>query len=892
MKSDKTTGFRLPRDLWRNPLPIAVIVSALMLALLLISSEGQTSLRTPPPLPADVQRELEKNKQASSHSAEATSLRTTVGDADLASDEATYAAPRREQPFAGSLSQPHAAQIGAGSAPQQQSSGDTSQKPTLATSATGNEPQDLPVVPPSQRSASPASGAQSSWATTHESGDAQKDPLEEIKRYIVPQNAGTRSDNGLPVPTPPPIAVPRELAQAQAAPTRTPSVMQRVRNIPTHLIQTPYPILTNSPGLDEPSPAADPNLATDAGKAPKWSDPNHPVVKEMLGSTVPIPTLASGTPQAQYEESALATRRPSATPRNPSGPAPTETIRPQQNELMRPMDSPALASGPPGVIRETNKPTPAEGSSAGVATAVRETPSASSENTRASSTPSAPAMEKQEERQNASEEARAPAEARTAPPTPRLFEKEIRTTGEFTVRKGRAVVTFSNVPVETVATQSVITTGSVTDSPELPATVPASKITAMPGEQPSEATPRPPESLPKFEPEKETESVVEQRLQELARSGTDAKLVQRLVSKAIPASVGDRVLTREALDRHVRAFEILRGVKLNEDQRVTVEDMLAQDWLERTAVAAIARERGLSVTDDEVASEMERRKARFSQNLPKAWREAGFTEEEIMEEIRNSLLVDKLVEKTMAESYPESKLRELYEANPERFAPSRRLHLREIFKEKQPGREQEARQALEKIRMEIAKGASFEELARRESDSSTRERDGDLGWIDASKPISPRQAEALANLKAGDVSDVIELSDGFQLLKIVEIEEPKPGFEGAREAVKAAVRNRIIGMAYDEAMARYEVKLRNKRLTPRFPHPDVPTGTQAVGSAEKKPTGARSSSKNIEPRSQAKVTPAPARPLASANTAETPTPRETPENRKRLFPFLKKRNNQ
>ncbi|MGC8741506.1 MAG: peptidylprolyl isomerase [Candidatus Sumerlaeaceae bacterium] len=888
----RTDPEKLRRLRW-NPLPVAVTMSAMMVALVLMSSERQTSVRREPPLPSELQIMLAKTKlsgaSAPGQQAQSAAIHT---DADLTAEEAQAdALGVASSPISGQALAP-AERAAVGPPAGAQNLAVLRGNSTLAPSADGatptaSEPLDLPVAAPNARGSSTLGTAPYAATSKPSLDQRQRDPLEEIRRAMAPTNPGTLGNRGLPIPTPPPIAMPRELAQATPAPTRTASVLQRVRNIPTHLIQTPYPILTNSSSTDEPSPAADPTLATDVGKTPLWSDPNHPLLKGLREDTVAIPTVPSGTLQVSSAESLAITPSVSRVPRIEASSVPSGARNTPSRERVSPVVTPQVFSASPP---QEGNPSLTPGATAPEAT-LRPTqaPTAAVDSSEPTASPRGAAPRELEH--SLGHESRISPSERTWATPPPTFEKEIRTTGEFTVRKGRAIVTFSNVPVESVQTRLSATSSTVAGEEETP-TVSASKVTALPKEAQPEATTVVPADIPKFEPKDESEPLVEQRLQELARTGSDTKLAQRLASKAIPASVGDRILTREELERHVRAFETLRGYKLNEDQRVNIEGVLAQDWLERTAVAAIAREHGLTVSDEEVSAEIERRKARFGQNLPNALRQAGFSEQEVREEMRNALLVDKLVEKTMAETYPESKLRELYEAHPERYTPSRRLHVREIFKQKQPGREQEARAAIERIRLEIAKGATFEELAQRESESPTREQNGDLGWIDASKPLSPRQAQALADLKPGQVSDVIELGDGFQLLKVVEIEEPKPGFEGAREAVKTAVRDHIIGMAYDEAMARYEVKLRNKRLTPRLPHPEVSKATSPAGG------GAKTQSETQNPRSQRAKRPATQAPtatpalLSQPKQLEPPPANQTPGAKRRLIPFLKKRSEQ
>ncbi|MCX7625178.1 MAG: peptidyl-prolyl cis-trans isomerase [Candidatus Sumerlaeaceae bacterium] len=865
----------------------AMVTSLVMAAFALLVPRRDASQAPAPPLPRDVSAILaQKQFEQQGNAPNASGQKTVKTDADLAHEELLAL----QETAAGPAPQVHlrsqsGEQVSIGTAAPEELSQAKSFPPmasptTSEASSRPSEPLDLPIVPPVPASKSyVGQAAQVSQASN--TPTKSPDSLEQVRYYVERINAAASKEGGLPISTPPPIAVPRELAQANSTPTPTPSVFHRVRNIPSHLIQTPLPVVSNASPSKSLSPAADSALADAGETAQKWSEQKNPLIKEMWHGSQPVPTIPTGTPLGSVplgpDSVSIIAQAPVPSPAAVA----TAPVR-GTSTLLPPSTSEGIAATEPSpagkTLAQTNQKPSSQSSPENVTTLTAESPRP------------APTVKFQAD---LSSSAKSPVSSPVPEfsPTPRVFEKEIRTTGEFTVRKGRAVVTFSNIPVEKIENTTTTTLPGGEDPSRVGTRSEKQVAQPAPGNQskPLNTLETP---LPTFSPTTESgDSLVEKGVEQLVRAGDDSKLAQRLASKVIAASMDEEVLTHEQLERHVQVLEILRGVKVNDDNRPNVEGLLAQDWLERTAVAAIAQQRGLAVTEDEITAEIERRKARYGQNLPDALRRAGFTEEEVRREIRKALLVDKLVEKEMAENYPEDKLRELYKANPERYQPSRRLHVREIFKKKEPGKEREAREALERIRLEIAKGASFEDFARRESESPTKDEAGDLGWIDASKPLSPRQVQALANLKPGEVSDVIELGDGYQLLKLIEIQEPKPGFEGAADVVKAAVKDHIIGLAYDEALARFDVKLRNRRLTPRLHHPEVSRVDSTATPAPSRPQGARKPGRGVNthsapPNDQAPRA-APATLLSAGPPASTsPTPKS------RIFPFLKKRSEQ
>jgi parvulin-like peptidyl-prolyl isomerase len=111
----------------------------------------------------------------------------------------------------------------------------------------------------------------------------------------------------------------------------------------------------------------------------------------------------------------------------------------------------------------------------------------------------------------------------------------------------------------------------------------------------------------------------------------------------------------------------------------------------------------------------------------------------------------------------------------ERFKP-RTVQLRNIFKRAPPGATPSERAALrvrmEELRQELQAGASFDDLAWRESDSQTRFRGGALGYVPPGV-LHPDVERLAFALKKGELSAVLESADGFTLLRCDDIAEAR-----------------------------------------------------------------------------------------------------------------------
>lgn len=110
------------------------------------------------------------------------------------------------------------------------------------------------------------------------------------------------------------------------------------------------------------------------------------------------------------------------------------------------------------------------------------------------------------------------------------------------------------------------------------------------------------------------------------------------------------------------------------------------------------------------------------------------------------------------------------------------------------------------IRSELlAEKITFSQAAERLSDTNA-ERGGDLGWVHAEE-LAGWMAPALQGLEAGDVSEVIPMSFGCNLLRVVERREFQPvTFEQARPAIEQA----IFGQKMEQEYTTWIDKLREQ----------------------------------------------------------------------------------
>lgn len=112
-----------------------------------------------------------------------------------------------------------------------------------------------------------------------------------------------------------------------------------------------------------------------------------------------------------------------------------------------------------------------------------------------------------------------------------------------------------------------------------------------------------------------------------------------------------------------------------------------------------------------------------------------------------------------------------------------------------------ARAAIEAIAARIKGGASFEEVAKAESDDKgSAEKGGDLGYFGHGRMVPPFEAAAFA-LEPGQVSEVVESDFGFH---IIQVYGKKPAgvlsFDEVKDRIRTALAmQKAVDMAFDES---------------------------------------------------------------------------------------------
>jgi peptidyl-prolyl cis-trans isomerase SurA len=181
---------------------------------------------------------------------------------------------------------------------------------------------------------------------------------------------------------------------------------------------------------------------------------------------------------------------------------------------------------------------------------------------------------------------------------------------------------------------------------------------------------------------------------------------------------------------------------------------------------------------DEMRKEM---KLETMEDLEKAASGQGISFEDFKQNLKNQIITQQVISKEVGQrmSISKEELQQFYDEHKSQMEQPEQIRLSELLvstekKDKTKDAPADdsaelaaARAKAEDLLAQIRKGASFDEIAKKNSDGPTAAQGGDLGYFKRGVLAKEFEDKTFA-MKAGDVSDVIRSKQGFVILKVAE----------------------------------------------------------------------------------------------------------------------------
>jgi len=219
-----------------------------------------------------------------------------------------------------------------------------------------------------------------------------------------------------------------------------------------------------------------------------------------------------------------------------------------------------------------------------------------------------------------------------------------------------------------------------------------------------------------------------------------------------------------------------------------LEQWARENLVERAIVQQAARAMDIQIPGEQIDEVYQR-----------AREQAGETPaEQVRADIELQMRIDRLMSQGVHDvpEPTEEDLRAAYEQDADQFMSPEQVHASHIVKHVDGRTDKKtAYEAILSIQMELAGGASFEELAGRASDCPGQ--GGDLGWFPRGQMVEEFE-DVVFNMRPGEVSDIFLTQFGYHIAKVLERRESQPiPFERVRDHLTTELRRQRQGQAVD-----------------------------------------------------------------------------------------------
>ena len=267
-------------------------------------------------------------------------------------------------------------------------------------------------------------------------------------------------------------------------------------------------------------------------------------------------------------------------------------------------------------------------------------------------------------------------------------------------------------------------------------------------------------------------------------------------------SVNGETMSAEAFNRELsRETESTDAAPPTAEQLEPVKRALVQTLIERMLLLQDAREKGITVSPEEVDRSVLRIRSDYpTGQFDDALSQGHLSLSELKKKTEALLTIEKLFEQVVYSrvALTEEEIRQYYDAHADEFQEPEQVHAAQIVvKELDDAK---------RIQQLLRQGQKFPDLARKYSLSADAKVGGDLGWFP--RGVMPKVFDDTCfKLGVGQTSDVVPSEYGFHLFKVL---DKRPAVRKDFAQVRGEVEKKLLRAKRLQAQADYVQALRAK----------------------------------------------------------------------------------
>jgi peptidyl-prolyl cis-trans isomerase C len=242
---------------------------------------------------------------------------------------------------------------------------------------------------------------------------------------------------------------------------------------------------------------------------------------------------------------------------------------------------------------------------------------------------------------------------------------------------------------------------------------------------------------------------------------------------------GDKV-ERWELETAIKGVEGRAGSPIPPERRDEIVRGLIDQLVAFHVLSQEAHARKLDATDVEVAERVGQFKGGFpdEQGFQQALTAQGMTLEQLKQQTKMGLQVTKILDTEVNSkiAIQDAEVEQFYKENTERFKQGETVHASHILIGVPQGADAatkaQARAKAQQVLKQVKAGGDFAKLATENSQDSSAQKGGDLGFFPQGQ-MEPTFEKAAFALKPGTTSGIVETPYGFHIIKALERRPPR-----------------------------------------------------------------------------------------------------------------------
>ncbi len=245
---------------------------------------------------------------------------------------------------------------------------------------------------------------------------------------------------------------------------------------------------------------------------------------------------------------------------------------------------------------------------------------------------------------------------------------------------------------------------------------------------------------------------------------------------------------------------------LDAERLRSIIDQNAARLAERKLLLAEAKKAESSATQEEIDKmlDLQYRRAGGEEKFLQILTESGIDIEFVKESIANDLTIESYLNEYFAGKIPvsEEDVKKVYAED--KTASVRHILL--LTQEKSEAEKKEIYQKMETILSRAKRGEDFVELAKAYSEDPGSKDNGGLYENFGRGKMVPPFEEAAFSVPVGEISDIVETTYGYHIIKVIERKKETRPFDEVRDGIEAQIRQKQQNVIYRELLDQLKEK--------------------------------------------------------------------------------------